>query len=274
MLNLLVRTNPSRPGVTPFSLAQDLLDIPKQLKDVGRLIRSPKSLLSVREVANQNLGVQFGWLPLFQDVKDLLGLGEAIHKRNGELQRLYSSKGLKRRLQLGVDNAVASGDVSSDSTILYHIVQHVSTRTERQRWGTVRWLPNIVPGHRPSDAEIFKQAKRVALGLSVEGVIAGSWDLLPWSFLIDYFTNAGKYAQQFSNTVPATPTSACIMTKTETFQNYLPVNRPPEITGGEGQARLLSKARYTGSGSISASLPYIGLDRLSILSSLFVQRFK
>jgi len=277
MLDLLNRTNPSRPDYVPLTLIQDLVDIPKQLKEVGRLIQTPlKHLTSSREVANHYLGWQFGWKPLFQDVKDLLDLQMHIHKRVGELHRLYSSNGLKRRLHLGSWTVASQSRVTTESNSLFALTVDRSILTKRDRWGTVRWKPSVtLPSHTPSDAEIIRQAQQVALGLTVEGTLKGAWDLIPWTWVVNWFTNVGSFALQYSNTVPANPASACIMTKSETlFQDSNPQYSRSGFTGGFGDVVTTTKARYVGPATLSVHLPFIGKDRLSILAALFVQRFK
>jgi hypothetical protein len=246
------------------------------LKDVGRLITTKKSkLLNPREVANQYLGFQFGWKPLFDDVKNLLDLQGHIHRRIGELHRLYDSRGLKRRIQLGRWGNAQVGTIIAESSSEMFLQTTVSTLTRAKRWGTVRWLPTVLPGHNPSDAEIIDQAKNVVLGLSLEATLKGAWDVIPWTWIINWFTNVQSFALQYSNTIPARPSEACIMTQTDTLR-WLTPSFPftPGYTGGGGFATYTTKERYVGSGSLDVHLPFIGVDRLSILGALFVQRFK
>jgi len=276
MTDLLTRTNPSRPDLNPLLLLQDIVDIPAQLKDVGRLIKTPKKdLLTPKEVANQYLGASFGWLPLFKDVQDLFELQSHIHKRIMELQKLYSGKGLRRRLHLGEWHTESSNRVLFGGTNSCSFFGRESINSQTVRWGTVRWKPSVIYSRsQPSDAEIINQAKRASIGLSVEGVLQGAWELIPWTWVLDWFTNVGHFALQYSNTVPASPTEACIMTQSIASYRWDNPVLPLGLSGGYGDATYTSLDRYVGSGTISASLPFIGWERLSILSALFVQRFQ
>jgi len=232
-------------------------------------------LLNPREVANQHLGFQFGWKPLFQDVKDLLDLQSHIHKRLGEIQRLNSSGGLKRRIHLGDYGADQVDQRFLESQDMLWIARE-SVFTKATRWGTVRWLPTVtVPGHRPNDAEMIRQAKQVVLGLSLESTLKGAWDLIPWTWLIDWFTNVGDFALQYSNTIPARSSEACIMTRTDTTYQYhtTSLNRVG-LNPSDGYVTNTVKKRFVGPSSLDVHLPFIGLSRLSILGALFVQRFK
>jgi hypothetical protein len=274
-LTVQARTNPSRPEITPLNLIQDLVDIPKQLKDVGKLIKSPKRLLSQREIANQYLGVKFGWLPLIKDVQDLLDLGMHIHRRANELHNFYANNGMERRLSLQSDNAAAqTGTTPIETNVVLKMSARSSTTTSRRRWATCRWKPTVLPPFYPSDAEIIRQAKRISLGLTADALYAGAWDVLPWTWLINWFTNFGDFAKSHSNTVPATCSIVNVMTQTETHRVYSVDSITSGFTGGDAQFDLIDKVRFVGLGSVSANIPFIGVSRLSILSALFVQRFK
>nr|UJQ84939.1 MAG: putative maturation protein [Leviviridae sp.] len=275
---ILSRTNPSRPVIVPFTLVQDLVDIPKMLKDVGRLARTPRRLLSGREAANQYLGAKFGWLPLIDDAKKLINLGEYIQKRKGELDRLYSGQGLKRRIRLGHGHASNHGGLetfNSDLGMSPLLTGRVSVDTDEIVWGTARWKPtNVPPGYNPSDADKFRTAKQLVSGLTTEGVIKGAWDVLPWTWMVDWFGNIGDWLTQSSSTVPAAPVSCCIMRTKTTVHQHSITAAPKWVVDGGGVGIFTTKSRSLASGTLSASLPTLDANRLSILSALFVQRFK
>lgn len=274
MTTLLARTNPSRPDYVPLTLIQDLVDIPRQLKDVGKLIRTPAKLLKPREVANQHLGFQFGWKPLFKDVQDLLDLQSHVNKRIGELQRLKTSNGIKRRIRIGRWTQNNDGFLQLESNRLFDDFRPYHRLSTKERWGTVRWLPSVpTPIWNPNDADTIEQAKNVALGLSVEGTLKGAWDLIPWTWVVNWFTNVGEFALQYSNTVPARASSANVMTRTSTRYWLDPLPKSGSFQGGGGYIDYITKERYVGPPTVDVTLPFIGKDRLSILGSLFVQRF-
>ncbi len=275
---LLSRTNPSRPTIVPFTLVQDLYDVPRMLKSVGRLIKTPKSLLSPKEVANQYLGAKFGWLPLIDDTKKLLNVGQYIDARVNELRRLYSEQGLKRRLQLGSNSAVSTEfGFSWDDDFTGLVSTNIHRGTTVKTWGTVRWKPNNLPcpGWTPSDAEILRKATQIVSGFTTEGVVKGAWDLLPWTWMVDWFSNVGDWLTQSSSTVPASPSEICIMQEFTTVgQHTLLSQLRPGLKDSGGLVINTRKTRVVGSGTLAASLPTLDANRLSILGALFVQRFK
>lgn len=277
MATLLARTNPNRPAIVPLSLLQDLVDIPRQLKDVGRLIKRKQRgrKLTAKDVANQHLGAQFGWLPLIKDVKDLLDLQSHIHQRLGELERLYSSQGLKRRIRLGEWGAEASVRGLTVMSVFALVAVDVDLFTKSSRWGTVRWKPSgVSPGYRPNDAELINAARVLVSGLTTESLLKGAWDLIPWTWIIDWFSNVGDFALQYANAIPVYSSEACVMTQTESKIQIRIATKPVWASGGGGSMTHITKERYTGPSTLTATWPLIAPRRLSILGALFVQRFK
>ncbi len=275
----LARTNPSRPNIVPFTIVQDLYDLPRMLRDVGKLIRTPRRLLSPKELANAHLGARFGWLPLINDVHTLLNVQQVIGSRAKELRRLYEGQGLRRKVTLGS----YSGNEHYRRWAMWSalwtdvIYGDVSVYTKVREWGTVRWKPSSLPfpGWNPTDAELNQKARQLALGLTTEGVIKGAWDVLPWSWLVDWFTNASDYLSISSSTIPATPSALNTMRTTVTLgQHSLTSKLPGGVRDGGGLVTRTTLQRVPGVGFPTASLPTLDVSRLSILGSLFVQRFK
>jgi hypothetical protein len=128
--------------------------------------------------------------------------------------------------------------------------------------------------YNPSDAELIQKAIQVCSGLSTEGVIKGAWDLLPWSWMVDWFSNVGDWLTQSSSTVPATPTHLNLMRTITTVQKHSIVQKSAWLKddGGVGIEQTLLRSPL--SGSLAGSLPTLDANRLSVLGALFVQRFK
>lgn len=277
--DLLARTSPSRPEYAPLTLLQDLVDVPKMLQEAGNFFKRGRGgkfrAPSLKENASAYLGVLFGWAPLVEDITKVLEVHEHIDKRVQELRRLYSEKGLKRRIRLGTwGNAAVSFPVMESYPVLF-ISTALSTQTRAERWGTVRWRPaNTFAGYSPDNAEIIQRAKDAVGGITTEGTFQGAWEVLPWTWLSDWGTNVKNYVLSHSNTVPATPTSVNVMTRTTT------IRRPTVLSITDGYEwhpesyTYTSKERYVGSAALDAHMPMLDMSRLSILEALFIQRLK
>ena len=275
MATLIARTNPSRPMLTPFTLMQDIYEIPRQLRDVGKLLKKSRKSMNAKDLANANLATQFGWIPLINDALTLMHLGKYINQRLNELSRLYSANGLKRRIHLGN----WAGDRTNTATVMSAYLICVATDrnfTKAERWGTVRWKPvyDDLPSSGPSHAATLDEAINVLLGLTPEGLRQGLWDVIPWTWIVDWFSNVGDHVVQHSNSIPAVPSEACIMTRTVTKSQITTTQSDSNIkSSGPGSMTYTTLERYVGSGTINAHLPYLSVRRLSVLGSLFIQRF-
>jgi hypothetical protein len=271
------RTNPSRPVVNPLTLIQDLVDIPRQLKDVGKLLRSPRKALNPREIANQNLAAQFGWLPLIDDAQKLLHLQDHIAKRVKEVHRLDSKSGLKRRIKLDSNTLVDElPNVPMATDFLAgNIYAHFKRRQDTTKWGTIRWKPTSLPPYGSQDIERISQIRRVAQGLTVEGLFQGAWDLIPWTWVTDWFVDVGSYITSTSNTIPADASHVNVMQHITCYTDVTKgSSSSSHIPPFNGKLIAESKARSANTAPFAVRIPFIGLRRLSILGSLFAQRFK
>jgi hypothetical protein len=250
--------------------AQNIKELPKMVKSIGDLLNNPRGkLLNRQDIANQVLAFEFGWKPLLSDLATLLDVSTHVTRRVEELKKLQSNNGLKRRLKMGKQQFQEEYNTPIDFGEGYATVTRT---TVNERWGTVRWLPTELPAVPPTSEELIRKAKQQVLGLTPEALVSGAWDLLPWSWLIDWFIPVGDYISTWSNSVPARPVNACIMRRADTF-NSIKVTHEPWIDPGENTGRWTNLYRSVTPASFGGRLPFLNANRLSVLGSLFVQRF-
>jgi len=276
LLDLVAGTNPSRPVVNIPELVEDLVSLPKALKGLGDLILNPGSKMNPKGFAGEYLGVQFGWLPLIEDLSKLLDFQSYAIKRNRELHQLYSGKGLRRRLKFSDDTSVSS--VSSSLAVATTLMTLQSSATiKRETWGTISWRPLTLPSYHPSDSDLASLSKQLVLGATPEAMLNGLWKVIPWTWMIGWFTNLGKYTLAHSWTVPAEHGSGCFMSQaTGTWQagGVTVTNAKSSSLAGSGEATRTIKTRVVSSAvTVGANMPYLDMFRLSILGALFTQKF-
>lgn len=279
--SLRARTNPSREEVSIPNFLYELKDLPGMYKDIMMFKTRLRNLgkgspaASGRTIANYHLSLQMGWKPLISDLSKLLKFQASVDRRIAELNRLYSNRGLKRRCEL----FSFAGSMEEEillSTALGLSVKARSTRLTKQTvWGTIRWIPTAVPKdlRRP---DLARKARKLVLGLDHRGIDATqAWNALPWSWLIDWFTNTGEFLHAYRNDVPAQPTGPCnIMTRTYTRQELVRTDSLKFWVGGEGVRHLTSLERAQSVGSLSVTLPFINQRQWSILGALALQRLR
>jgi hypothetical protein len=114
-------------------------------------------------------------------------------------------------------------------------------------------------------------ARKAVFGLSFEPEDA--WNLIPWTWMIDWFSNCGEWLEAHNNRIPCSPERVCIMTKTETVCVWIRTDSL-SYTGGECYALRTTKSRALSSGSAEAWLPFISERQLSILGALHIQSYR
>lgn len=259
---LLARTNPNRYYVNGPVSFLELRDLPHMLKLQGDNI--------IQNAAGGYLSWQFGWKPLISDVKKLLDFNGLVEKKIGELHRLNSNKGLHRRRSFGT--------VTRQDEETVNVFNHNGNRcdvkwrriTNIEKWGTVRYRPASLPSK--DESKIRKQAIRIVYGLELSP--SNLWEALPWSWLVDWFSNVGDYLGQFNNVVPCVSSAPCIMTRTTTRATFSRSDSTSQVTGCTGGSTVQTKARSVVSPTISASLPFLTGRQLSILGSLAILRLR
>jgi hypothetical protein len=184
---VLSARNNSRPDRPVQNLAIALIE----LRDIARLLKVSGDTL-ISKGASAYLSYEFGWKPIISDLRKLVDLQASISKRFKFLLA-NSGKTVKRERvlyemdgQLVQDQFVVGGDpaprsVSPPAGTYYsegkwtaRAVYHTSFKYE---------MPDV--GLRePTGAE-----KRMLSGLNID--LSVLWNVLPWSWLIDWFSTAG-----------------------------------------------------------------------------------
>lgn len=276
MLDLVAGTNPSRPVLNIPEAVENIVSLPKMVKSLGDLIMSPASKMNPKGFAGEYLGVQFGWRPLIDDLTKLLDIQSYVLKRNKELHQLYSGKGLRRRLKFA-DDSVVSVNNTQTSVATSTITHSCSLEIKRKQWATIHWYPTSPPPYHPDDIRWNLLSTQLVLGATPEAMLNGIWKVIPWTWLIGWFTNFGKYTLANSWTIPATHGTGCFMSQAVATYKSAGVSWTNTKGGslthsGEATRSLRTRAVST-TVTVGENMPYLDMFRLSILGSLFVQRF-
>jgi hypothetical protein len=272
---VLANTNPGRSTFSVPTAVGELKDLPGLLRQTGRFVKrfSKGPPPGPSELGGWYLGYRFGWAPLLNDFKKLVDFTAMVDKRVDELNRLYDKGGLKRRVN--IYTSVKTDDDTSihHSAIGLFIYCRIDKKTKRKVWATVRWTPTSRPRYR-DNSEQRNEARRLVGGINPYGAVETAWELLPWSWLIDWFTNIGDYIGSRNNSVPAVHSNVCIMRNFETEHRVSRTDSINEIEGGDGTVIYETKARSVVSGpSITAGLPFLSAGQWSILGALALNRF-
>lgn len=260
---LLAMTNPGRASVSLPVFIGELRDLPSMVRLAGNSI--------LKRTSGAYLSWEFGWKPLISDVRKLLDFQSTVSKRVKELERLYGKGGLKRRMNLGASGveSVSNVAIESSTSLVFRANQKIFTK--RQSWGTVRWKPIQIPS-LASRPDLNRLARKAVFGLSIQAEDA--WNLIPWTWLIDWFSNCGDFLQAHGNRVPCVPSVPNIMTKTETKIDYTRTDSHTWCSGGDSTILHTTLSRRVQGAGLAASLPFLSKRQLSILGALAIQRLR
>lgn len=210
---ILAVTNPSRPDVNVPAAIAELRDLPRLVRGWGQGY--------LKTAANANLSWRFGIRPMLGDIQKLLDFTEATEKRLKQLRRLRDGKTLKTRCYLG-----AGEEIVDHGQVLLHshgsqIFANATTTHSYEMWGTAEWklldssaLPEM------DDAEMRNFARRLITGITSYGALETAWELTPWSWLIDWFSNTGDLLAASNNAVGCTWGRICVMRHSRSVRTY------------------------------------------------------
>lgn len=265
--DVLSRSNPSRPEVDLGVTIAELREAPQLLFKAGRNM--------LRNGANFYLSYEFGWKPLVNDILDLMDVPATVHKRTMELEGLTRNGGLRRRVQLGTVHNKEGPEFVYLETRNGDPISGLRTRySTRKSWGTQRWTPTVGWGAKlpKTPPEMISRMRNAAYGLTVDASTA--WNLIPWSWCIDWFGSMGDFLAANRNIIGLSGTGGtCIMHHRTDFDDYKRQGDYPTITGGEGFTRTETKTRVVVPFIMpELYVPFLGPRKLSILGSLGVLR--
>lgn len=239
---LLARTNPTRPEYSiPVAI--------KELVDVTSLFSfAAKSF--TKFVGGAYLNYRFGWLQFLNDVRKLAKIVDAVNSRVKELNSLTQHGGLRRRADL---DAYGVGYTSYNNN--YRVIQSTygvtlygsfTYHTQYKIWGSVRWYPQNYLEIPTDPADVWLAAVRQVFDLE-EIDSETAYQLIPWSWLLDYFSNIGTLLASMEGRNLVAPRDICIMWTAET-QDVLQRARTgtisDNISGGASHCTRTSFYRF------------------------------
>lgn len=250
----LSRTNPGRPDVSLPVFVAELREIPKALYDAGLG-------LNRTYVRNNSASGQFAWVPLYSDFFKLLRLVQYVEKRRKELQDLYDGGGSRTGLTTWANDQEHLLSDQWVHTLEGIIVADYRYHTHSKQWANCRWKPTT-PGLR-SGQDLVSQAYKSVLGWRISP--ADVWELLPWSWFIDYFTNVGDYLQGTDNSVAWVDGPVCVMTHTRTTGEMVTKSVPPGLSHVPGKLLYDIKTRVVVVPSFTVTAPLLTARQLTNL---------
>lgn len=282
----------SRPG-NPVS------DVGQWIAELRQLPSWPlaayRRLRNFRALGSEYLNVQFGWVPFVSELRKMYETYQTLDKRLDDLVR-NNGKGIRRRRNLGDTTNTTSttnsfpGSLAAFQPTLSFVglsgnsLMITQTITKEKIWFAGRfryYVPDI------GSSQWTARATRALYGANPTPSLL--WEILPWSWLIDWFSNVGDVVSNLSTNavdnltadyayVMRTKSTTVITTSTGIIHPYThPTDPSRNIGGSTVNASSFSieetKSRVRGS-PYGLGITYSGLSayQLSILGALGISR--
>jgi hypothetical protein len=202
------------------------IDVPlaiAELKDLPRTIRSLYSRsLSPSRVADLHLTNQYGVRPIVSDVMAMLSLQRSLANRVKQHRKKYRTNRAGGSLSQG---AFYIGTYNPSVDTVYNIIRYVKLVSDVERsyehraWFSARLTPQIPL------SETLAAVVDNPLGIG-QASPETLWNLIPWSFLIDYFADIADVLRVQGNLMPYHVESICIMCKATNHYHTYPRDHP------------------------------------------------
>nr|APG77038.1 hypothetical protein [Beihai levi-like virus 3] len=273
--NRLLANGPAKPDIyLPVSIFE-LKDIPSMLKHAGDLLhklKRPSGLTKPQELASANLAYQFGWRPLLDDIFTMFKFQEMMDKRKRKLMRAASTDGLRSRVTVGSGVETEGGSAVVNSTWGFYLSLPFVEERSYTEWATCRWhmREGVDIGHIMDHHGDFRNV----IGGGLGAIPINVWKALPWSWIIDWFSNLSHILEANRNLIDFQPSMMAAMRSYETnrvFEPHPNTGNSSIVVRGTRKTRsvLTSNRPYP-----TLKLPLIDNFRAGILSSLLVLRME
>lgn len=257
-LQAVNRTSPNRPYVDIGVNILELADITQLIRDQGNSL--------IKQLAGNNLKLQFGLLPLISDVSKIVNFHDQTVRRVVEITKLQDSNGLRRTVTLDTLSTTEKRTVFWDGGFTSVNHDFKGTRVIR---GHVRWLPQADFSKMPAQ-ELVGRARRAVQGGTLD--LSTLWEGIPFSWLIDWGWNIGGFLKTTRNIIPASCDGVSLMEHTRT-EVVVPQMRNGGDTMSAGKVTRIQKKRFVNVPAIPvAHFPFLSGKQMGILSSLAVMR--
>jgi len=270
---ILAGTNPNVPHVSVPTVIGELKDLPSLIK-----VRGDGFL---KKVAQGHLSWRWGLKPMLSDLRKLCNFARAFDQRLMELYSLRDGRVMRRRCHL--DNSTVR--TVNETNHWFHSGYGVLLQGPFQRWytkkswGTAQWKlnPNSQLPQLGYD-KLKNLANRLNYGFTSHEALAAAWELAPWSWLVDWFSNIGDVIAATNNSVELNWQKICYMrhmTQVTDAKVNRAISTPWVNLDSDYVLRYERKERYPCAPVLPfpfPMLPIIDGGKMSILASLAVLR--
>lgn len=265
--------NKALANMSPYKSAVDLPLFLFEFKDFPSMLRNLGDVLSKKvspaKYPEGYLAYSFGWAPLVSDLRTLAKIQKSVDDRIRYWRKLETGTHIRRKLGEGV----LAHSITSDGYTVLSAYGNPGTALKADVVYTVKqkaWFTANAKliGTLPAPSNQQAAAMRTALGLTLSPTTL--WNMMPWSWLIDYFFAIGDFMEATRGMLNLSIPSMCVMVRTESRSFLQNVRMAPGLTREGGDFTTLQKDR-----SVSLSpypfvttRPFLSLGQVANLGAL------
>lgn len=195
------------------------------------------------------LETQFGWKPLIADAMDAAEAWDRLSEKREVV-----------KFSVGAKGSVLRDQTTSTSVAATYCFQLATRR---------RWMERMIryKGACMSRAEATPWNNYELFGFAAEEFVPTAWELLPWSFLVDYFVNVGDILEAgFTRWSDVRWINKTVVTRNHTLVmrrlnfDFLRNTYPRDFVLGEESQETMKLTSKIVNRSVNTSFPYPTLE--------------
>jgi hypothetical protein len=191
----------------------------KLLPEIANARTANDSLMKLMEFAPKaTLWYRWGWVPLISDIRRMWSFSDRVNERIVWLSRLASGQRvIKRRATLRNTTDYDSPTTVALKSIGANIQGRRTVVYTEKVWATVQWKLDpsfVLSGVGLEGDPIWDLAHRLTFGITTQEALSALWEIMPWSWFVDWIFSVQTIQNATKNTIPLTWGPICLMRHT------------------------------------------------------------
>ena len=271
----LAATNPNVAHVGLPTFLAELKDLPTLWKNWGDNL--------LKDVARGHITWRWALKPMIRDIRNMWNFTSAVNQRMRFLSALASGqRTFKRRANLRTNSQNSAPTTVGLKSVGATISGRRVVSYHEKVWCTVEWKLNpsvVIPKGFLHLDRLWHRAYKMTWGISSHDSLIALWEIMPWSWFVDWFLGVGTVLQATNNTIPLTWGPICVMRTTSAYADVQCLASSPDLSwckpSGAHRQSQVRKQRLLVSPVLPFApsfMPVFTAGQWSILGSLAILR--